>query len=55
MLIIGYEYESALGNMVKKAVICKDETEYEKMKKKIEDAGLEVIEFIQVYKASAVV
>lgn len=54
MLYIGYTYESALGKMVNKVVICKDENEYRKMKAKIEAAGLEVIEFIQAYKASAV-
>lgn len=54
MLYIGYTYESALGSMVNKLVFCKDENEYERMKRKIEDAGLEVIEFIQAYKASAV-
>lgn len=54
MLYIGYIYESALGAKVNKVVLCKDETEYRKMKEMIEDAGLEVIEFIQAYKASAV-
>ena len=54
MLYIGYKYESALGKEVNKVVICKDEKEYRRMKQKIEDAGLEVIEFVQAYKASAV-
>lgn len=54
MLYIGYKYESALGKKINKVVICKDEIEYRKMKKKIEDAGLEVIEFVHAYEASTV-
>lgn len=54
MLYIGYTYESALGHIVNKLVFCKDEAEYQRMKEKIERAGLDVIEFIQAYKASAV-
>ena len=54
MLIIGYEYESAYGEKIRKAVICKDELEYRKMKEKIEDAGLDIIEFCEVYKANKV-
>ena len=54
MLYIGYKYESALGKEVNKVVLCKDESEYRRMKSKIEDAGMEVIEFVQAYKASAV-
>ena len=54
MLYIGYKYESALGKEVNKVVICKDEAEYRRMKDKIENAGLEVIEFVQAYKASQV-
>ena len=51
MLIIGYKYESALGKEIQKAVICKDETEYRKMKDKIEENGLDVLEFSQLLKA----
>ena len=54
MLIIGYEYESALGQKIKKAVICKDEQEYREMKRKIEGNGMEPIEFIEVYNAKRV-
>lgn len=55
MLYIAYKYESALGKEITKLVICKDETEYRKMKELIEGNGLEVIEFVQAYKASAVI
>ena len=55
MLYIGYKYESALGHEINKLVLCKDETEYRKMKQKSEDAGLEAIEFIEAYKATRVI
>lgn len=54
MLIIGYRYESALGKDIVKAVICNNESEYRKMKQKIEDGNMELIEFDQVYKACTV-
>ena len=54
MLYIGYEYMSAFGNKIRKLVICKDENEYKRMKEKIENAGLDPIEFIQVYEARQV-
>lgn len=54
MLYIAYEYESALGAKVRKLVLCKNEKEYHKMKEKIDDAGLEPIEFVCVYNASNV-
>ena len=47
---IAYSYESALGRQIYKLVECKDEEEYERVKEKIEDSGLEPIEFIQVRK-----
>lgn len=55
MLYIGYKYESSLGHEIKKLVLCKDEAEYRKMKQRIEGAGLEAIEFIEVYKAARII
>ena len=54
MLYIGYEYESAYGTKIRKMVICKDENEYRQMKRKIEEAGMDIITFDTVYKASQV-
>lgn len=55
MLIIGYEYKSALGKTIRRAVVCENETEYKKIKERIEDAGLEPIEFCQIIKASVII
>ena len=54
MLYIGYMYETASGNTMKKLVICKDEKEYKQMKEKIVEYGMEVIEFAQIIKASSI-
>lgn len=55
MLIIAYEYETACGAIMRKAVICKDAEEYRKIKQRIEDAaGFKLIEFDEVYKAYTV-
>lgn len=49
-LYIAYTYESALGEQIYKLVECADEKEYDRVKRKIESAGLEPIEFVQVWK-----
>lgn len=55
MLLIGYRYESAYGTELVKAVICKDEEEYKKMRQKIKDNdSVELIEFTEVYRASRI-
>lgn len=55
MFHIGYTYKSALETEIHKLVLCKDETEYRKMKERIEDAGYKPIEFTETYKASRVI
>lgn len=49
-LYIAYAYESALGRQIYKLVECANEQEYKRVKDKIESAGLEPIEFVQVWK-----
>lgn len=54
MTIIGYEYESAEGLAIKKAVICENNVEYREMRRKISNAGYKFIEFDEIYDASDV-
>lgn len=49
-LYIAYTYESATGKQIYKLVECINEQEYNRVKRKIESAGLEPIEFVQVWK-----
>lgn len=47
-LAIAYEYETAYGKTCRKVVLCDTVEEYRRVKSKIEECNLKVIEFIQV-------
>ena len=53
-MVIAYEYESALGRTIRKAVLCKTEEEYHRVKRSIENAGLEPIVFDYVMESKQV-
>ena len=54
MMYIAYEYETALGNTVRKLVTCKTQEEYKRVKARIEEAGLTVITFDLAYSSKFV-
>ena len=54
MLYIGYQYKSSMGMTINKLVVCENENEYRQMRTKIEDAGYELIEFREAYRAKTV-
>ena len=53
-LVIAYEYESALGRTIRKAVLCPTEDEYRRVKQSIENAGLKPIVFDYVMESKQV-
>ena len=53
-MVIAYEYESALGRTIRKAVLCSTEDEYRRVKQAIENAGLEPIVFDYVMESKQV-
>lgn len=44
-LVIAYEYESSLGNTIRKVVLCPTEEEYRRVRQTIEIVGLNPIVF----------
>lgn len=54
MKVIGYQYDSACGCPITKAVLCKTDEEYERIAERIEAAGYEPIWFDEVLSAEQI-
>lgn len=55
MLVIAYEYESSNGNPIRKAVVCGNTKEYDKVKDRIKKCGYKLIEFRELVWASQII